>query len=146
MATSQRPEPIEILLVDDNPGDVRLTLESLKSARVHNRMHVVEDGERALAFLRRQEPYTDAPSPSLILLDLDLPLLSGREVLEAIKRDPDLAKIPVVVLTTSQADEDVARSYELHASCYVTKPVDFERFLHVIRMISDFWLEVVRLQ
>jgi len=137
--------PIDILLVEDSPSDVRLTLEALKEAKVHNRMSVVEDGEKAMAFLRKEQPYPDAPRPDLILLDLNLPRKDGREVLEEIKSDPDLKRIPVVVLTTSHAEEDIYNAYELHANCYITKPVDFEQFMEVIRSIEDFWLTVVKL-
>jgi CheY-like chemotaxis protein len=136
---------IEILLVEDNPGDARLALEALKEARVRNHLSIVEDGEAALEFLRREGRYTDAHRPDLILLDLNLPRKSGREVLEEIKADPDLHRIPVVVLTTSQAEEDIARAYDLNANCYITKPVDLDQFFNVIKTIEDFWLTVVRL-
>jgi CheY-like chemotaxis protein len=136
---------IEILLVEDNPGDARLALEALKEARVRNHLSIVEDGEAALEFLRREGRYSDAHRPDLILLDLNLPRKSGREVLEEIKADPDLHRIPVVVLTTSQAEEDIARAYDLNANCYITKPVDLDQFFNVIKTIEDFWLTVVRL-
>jgi CheY-like chemotaxis protein len=140
-----RAVPIEILLVEDNAADVRLTREALKDAKVRNRLHVAADGVEAMAFLRREGRHADAPRPDLVLLDLNLPKKDGREVLEEIKEDPELQNIPVVILTTSQAEEDVLRSYQLHANAYVTKPVDLERFLEVVRSIESFWLEIVRL-
>jgi two-component system, chemotaxis family, response regulator Rcp1 len=138
-------EPIDILLVEDSPGDVRLTQEALKEGRVANRLHVVSDGEEALAFLRREGDYGDAPEPGLVLLDLNLPRLDGREVLRIMKDDAKLKRIPVVVLTTSSSDEDVLRVYNLAGNCYISKPVDYDAFLDVIRSIEDFWLSVVRL-
>ena len=141
--TSQ--EPIEILLVEDNPGDVRLTLEAMKEGRVLNRISVVEDGIEAMAFLNREGRYADSPRPDLILLDLNLPRKDGREVLAAIKTDTRLKSIPVVVLTTSQAEQDILMTYELHANCFITKPVQLDDFLNVIRLIEDFWLTVVKL-
>jgi chemotaxis family two-component system response regulator Rcp1 len=138
-------EPIDILLVEDNPGDVRLTVEALKEGKVHNRLSVVQDGVEALAFLRREGKYADAPRPDVILLDLNLPKKDGREVLAEIKADDRLRRIPVVVLTTSKAEEDILRSYALHANCYVTKPVDLEQFITVVRSIEDFWFSIVRL-
>jgi len=138
-------KPIEILLVEDNPGDVRLTLEALKEGKVRNNMSVVPDGVEALAFLRRQGKYSEAPRPDLILLDLNLPKKDGREVLGEIKQDEALKRIPVVVLTTSKAEEDILRSYDLYANCYITKPVDLERFFTVVKSIEDFWLTVVKL-
>jgi two-component system, chemotaxis family, response regulator Rcp1 len=137
--------PIEILLVEDNPGDVRLTVEALKEGKVRNHMSVVTDGEKAMSFLRREDGYADSPRPDLILLDLNLPRKDGREVLAEIKEDPDLRRIPVVVLTTSKAEEDIVRSYNLHANCYITKPVDLDQFISVVRSIEDFWFSVVRL-
>jgi CheY-like chemotaxis protein len=137
--------PIEILLVEDSPGDVRLTIEALKEAKVRNRLSVVADGVEAMAFVKRQGPYASAASPDLILLDLNLPRKDGREVLAEIKADPALRRIPVVVLTTSRAEEDVLKAYDLHANCYITKPVDFGRFMEVVRSIEDFWLTVVKL-
>jgi CheY-like chemotaxis protein len=139
------PKPIEILLVEDNPGDVRLTMEALKEGKVRNNLNVVTDGVEALAFLRRHGKYGDAPQPDLILLDLNLPKKDGREVLGEIKLDEALKRIPVVVLTTSRAEEDILRSYNLHANCYITKPVDLERFFTVVKSIEDFWLTVVKL-
>jgi CheY-like chemotaxis protein len=140
-----RPVPVEILLVEDNPGDVDLTVEALKEGRIANHLNVVDDGVEALAYLRRQGRYREAVRPDLILLDLNLPKMDGREVLSAIKSDPSLKTIPVVVLTTSEAEQDIVKSYELHANCYVTKPVDLSQFIKVVRSIDDFWLTVVRL-
>ena len=137
--------PIDILMVEDNPGDVRLTVEALKEGKVRNNFHAVEDGMAALAFLRRQGPYTDAPRPDLILLDLNLPKMNGREVLAEIKEDPELRRIPVVVLTVSKAEQDIIKSYNLHANCYITKPVDFQQFLGVVKAVEGFWLSVVKL-
>ena len=136
---------IEILLVEDNPGDVRLTIEALKEAKVRNRLSVVSDGVEALAFLRNQDQYAAAPRPDLILLDLNLPKKDGREVLAEIKADSDLKVIPVVVLTTSNAEKDLVQAYESHANCYITKPVDFQQFLIVIKSIENFWLNIVKL-
>jgi CheY-like chemotaxis protein len=136
---------IEILLVEDNPGDARLTREALRDGKVRNNLHVVVDGVEAMAFLRREGRYADAPRPDLVLLDLNLPRKSGREVLADVKSDPALARIPVVVLTTSKADEDVAKAYEYHANCFITKPVDFEQFITVVRSIEEFWFTIVRL-
>jgi CheY-like chemotaxis protein len=136
---------IEILLVEDNPGDARLTLEAFKEGRVLNNLVVMKDGVEALAYLRRRGPYATAKTPDLILLDLNLPRKSGREVLAEIKADEQLRVIPVVVLTTSADDQDVARAYNQHANCYITKPVDLEQFLRVVHSIEDFWLTLVRL-
>lgn len=136
---------IEILLVEDSPGDVRLTQEALKEAKVLNNLSVVTDGAEALAYLHREGAYENAPRPDLILLDLNLPKRSGREVLEEIKHDPDLLRIPVVILTTSGDRDDVMGAYALHANCYITKPVDLDQFMAVVRTIEDFWLTVVRL-
>ena len=136
---------IEILLVEDNPGDARLTVEAMREAKLRNRMHVVEDGVEAMAFLRRQGRYGEAPRPDLILLDLNLPRKDGREVLAEVKADPDLKRIPVVILTTSRAEEDVLRAYELHANCYVTKPVDLAQFMKIVGQIDEFWVKVVTL-
>jgi CheY-like chemotaxis protein len=140
-----RGVPIAILLVEDNAADVRLTREALKDAKVHNQLHVAADGVEAMALLRREGRHAGAPRPDLVLLDLNLPKKDGREVLEEIKQDPGLQNIPVVILTTSQAEEDVLRSYQLRANAFVTKPVDLERFLEVVRSIESFWLEIVRL-
>ena len=137
--------PIEILLVEDNPGDVRLTLEALKGAKMHNNLSTVPDGEAAMDFLHRRGDHEDAPRPDLILLDLNLPRMNGQEVLEEIKNDRELKSIPVVILTSSQAEEDIAATYGLHANCYVTKPVDLDEFVKVVRSVDDFWLSVVKL-
>lgn len=138
-------KPIDILLVEDNPGDARLTREALALSKVRNLIHHVRDGEQCVAFLRRQPPYEDAPRPDLILLDLNLPRLDGREVLEDIKNDPELVHIPVVILTSSQAEEDILRSYRLHANCFITKPVDLEQLSRVVHGIEQFWFTLVRL-
>jgi two-component system, chemotaxis family, response regulator Rcp1 len=138
-------EAIEILLVEDNPGDVRLTTEALAEAKVRNRLSVARDGVEALQYLRREPPFQTSTRPDIILLDLNMPRMDGREVLQELKADPSLSSIPVVVLTTSESEEDVLRSYQLHASCYITKPVDLEQFLKVVRSVEDFWLTVVRL-
>ncbi|XRQ09989.1 response regulator [Actinomadura welshii] len=141
----QGPRPIEVLLVEDDPGDVLLTVEAFEHNKVNNSLHVVNDGEQAMAYLRQEGEHAGAPRPDLILLDLNLPRKDGREVLAEIKDDPDLRRIPVVVLTTSEADEDILRSYNLHANAYVTKPVDFEQFISVVRRIDDFFVTVVKL-
>lgn len=145
MANTVNVIPIEILLVEDNPADVRLTREALKEEKLYNNLNVVTDGVEAMAYLRREGQYAQAPRPDLILLDLNLPRKDGREVLEEVKADPDLKVIPVVVLTMSKSDEDIVRSYRLHANCYVTKPVDLGQFLTVAKSIQDFWLTIVRL-
>ncbi|HEX8949806.1 MAG TPA: response regulator [Dissulfurispiraceae bacterium] len=137
--------PIEILLVEDNPGDVRLMEEALKDAKIYTHLHVARDGEEAMQFLRREGEYAGVHRPDLIMLDLNLPKKDGREVLAEIKDDPVLRRIPVVVITTSRAEEDIVRSYNLHANCYVTKPVDFEQFMKVVQSIEEFWLTVVKL-
>lgn len=137
--------PVEILLVEDNPGDVRLTREALKEGKIRNHLHVAFDGVEAVAFLRQEGPYRDAPRPDIILLDLNLPRKNGREVLEEIKADPELRRIPVVVLTTSEAEQDVVRAYTLNANCYICKPVDLDQFIDVVRSIEDFWFTVVKL-
>ena len=136
---------IQVLLVEDDPGDVLMTREAFEDYKVHNQLHVVNDGEQAMAFLRQEGQYADLPRPDLVLLDLNLPRMDGRQVLDAIKSDPELSSIPVVVLTTSEAEDDVLRSYSLHANAYVTKPVDFERFIAVIRQIDEFFVSVVKL-
>jgi two-component system response regulator len=137
--------PIEVLLVEDDPGDVLLTREAFEHNKVSNRLHVVNDGEQAMAFLRGEGVFGRAPRPDLILLDLNLPRKDGREVLAEIKSDPGLRVIPVVILTTSEAEEDILRSYHLHANAYVSKPVDFEQFIKVVRQIDDFFVTVVKL-
>lgn len=145
MTPLARGEPVEILLIEDNPGDVRLTREALRDAKVMNNLAVVNDGVEALAYLRRQTRFRDVPRPDLILLDLNLPRKSGHEVLAEIKEDALLRHIPVVILTTSQAESDIATSYQFRANAYVTKPVDLDQFLRMFRSIEEFWLEVVRL-
>ncbi len=137
--------PIEILLVEDNPGDVRLTQEALKEGKILNNLHMAKDGVEAISFLRREGGYENAVRPDLILLDLNLPKKDGREVLTEIKKDEALKRIPVVVLTTSRAEEDIIRTYDCHANCYITKPVDFDQFINVIKSIENFWLSVVKL-
>jgi len=137
--------PIEILLVEDNPGDVRLTQEALKEGKVRNNLRVAWNGVEALSYLRREGEYASAVRPDLILMDLNLPLKDGREVLGEIKSDPSLRRIPVVILTTSQAEEDIIRAYDLHVNCYITKPVDLDQFIRIVRSIEDFWLSIVRL-
>lgn len=137
--------PIEILLIEDSPGDVRLTQEVFREGKVRNNLSVVEDGVQALAFLRKQPPYIQTSHPDLILLDLNLPKKDGRTVLEEIKADEKLRRIPVVILTTSSAEEDIIRAYELHANCYITKPIDLEQFIQVVKSIEQFWLTIVKL-
>jgi len=141
---TDEPRTINVLLVEDDPGDVLMTREAFEEY-LHNRLDVVGDGAEALAYLRREAPHTDVPRPDLVLLDLNLPRRDGREVLEEVKNDPDLRHIPVIVLTTSQAEEDVLRSYQLHANAYVTKPVDFEGFIEAIKQIDHFFVSVVQL-
>lgn len=138
-------EPIEILLVEDSPGDADLAREALEGTKVRNTLHVVRDGEEAMAFLRRQDKWASAPRPGLILLDLNLPKMDGRQVLAEIKADESLRRIPVVILTISKEEADVLRSYDLHANCYITKPIDLSQFLDVVRSIEEFWLTIVRL-
>ncbi|MGW7268504.1 response regulator [Streptomyces sp. NPDC054842] len=138
-------EPIQVLLVEDDPGDELMTREAFEDNKIRNTLHVVRDGEEALDFLYRQNQYADAPRPDLILLDLNLPKYDGRQVLERIKSDDELALIPVVVLTTSSAEEDILRSYRLHANAYVTKPVDLDQFIAAVRQIDDFFVTVVKL-
>ena len=138
-------DPIRILLVEDSPGDVRLTIEALKDGKVKNDLSIVGDGVEALAFLNGEGKYAEAPRPDLILLDLNLPRMDGRELLAIIKQDEHLKRIPVVVLTTSEAEADVLRVYDLNANCYITKPVDLDKFITVIKAIEDFWLTIVKL-
>lgn len=137
--------PVDILLVEDNPGDVRLTVEALRESKVLANLQVARDGIEALAMLRREGPHADARRPDLILLDLNLPRLDGRQVLETIKADADLRQIPVVILTTSAAEQDILQAYNLHANCYITKPVDMDQFIRVVQAIDNFWLTIVRL-
>ena len=135
----------DILLVEDNPSDVRLTQEAMRESKMQNRLNVVGDGEEALRYLRREGEYAEASKPDLILLDLNLPKKDGREVLQEIKAIEDLRRIPVVVLTTSKAEEDICRTYDLHANCFITKPMDLDKFIQVVRQIEDFWLTIVSL-
>jgi two-component system, chemotaxis family, response regulator Rcp1 len=145
MSNENFVQPIEILLVEDNPADVRLTTEALKEEKIYNNLHVVIDGVEALSFLRREGKYAKAVRPDLILLDLNLPKKDGREVLKEIKTDDNLKAIPVVVLTVSKSEEDILKTYDLHANCYITKPVDLDQFMKVIRSIQEFWLTIVKL-
>jgi CheY-like chemotaxis protein len=145
MADRDRLKPVDVLLVDDDEGDILMTREAFEFYKIRNPLHVVTDGERALQFLHRTGPFADAPRPGLILLDINLPRRSGLEVLAELKEDPELALIPVVMLTTSQAEEDILRSYRLHANAYVSKPVDFENFIAAIRQIDDFFMALVQL-
>lgn len=146
VATEPHPEhTIEILLVEDNEGDVRLTKEVMREARVMNRLHVARDGEEAMEYLQRRGRHADAPPIDLLLLDLNLPRMDGHEVLAAIKNDPALRRTPVVILTSSRSENDVIRTYDLHANCYIVKPVDLTQFIDVIRTLEDFWLRIVRL-
>lgn len=142
---SEGEREVQVLLVEDDPGDVLMTREAFQDHKLRNELHVVNDGEQALQFLRQEGEFAGRPRPDLVLLDLNLPRMDGREVLQAIKSDPELSSIPVVVLTTSEAEDDVLRSYSLHANAYVTKPVDFERFINVVRQIDDFFVTIVRL-
>jgi len=145
MGNGRNGDPVEILLVEDNPGDARLAIEVLKEAKVRNTLHWTKDGVEALAFLRRESPYEKMPRPDVILLDLNLPRKDGREVLAEIKSDEKLMRIPVVVLTISKDEEDIFRTYNLHANCYVTKPLDLDQFVKVVKSIEDFWLTIVKL-
>jgi chemotaxis family two-component system response regulator Rcp1 len=141
----EKAKPIHILLVEDNPGDIRLTIEVLKEGRINNELTIVTDGEQAIQFLRKEGEYAQAPTPDIILLDLNLPKKDGREVLAEIKTDEALLRIPVIVLTTSDAEKDVLNMYAHHANCYITKPVDFNQFIKVIKTFEDFWLNIVKL-
>ena len=136
---------VEILLIEDNPGDVRLTIEALKESKIMNNMHVADDGIEALSFLKKEGIYKDKPRPDLIILDLNLPKKDGREVLGEIKSDDSLKQIPIVILTTSEAEEDIIKSYELHANCYITKPVNMEQFIKVVSSVGEFWFSTVML-
>jgi len=138
-------DPIEILLVEDNPGDARLTREALRDGKIYNNLYVVRDGVEAMAFLRKTGEYASAPRPDLILLDLNLPRKDGHEVLAEVKTDENLRRIPVVILTTSQAEEDIIKTYNLHVNCYITKPVDLDQFVKIVKSIEDFWLTIVKL-
>ena len=143
MSISERP--IEVLLVDDSPGDVRLTREALREGKVRNNLSHVPDGVEAMAFLRREGAYADAPKPDIVLLDLNMPRMDGREVLAEMKGDARLRRIPVVVLTTSEAETDIFKTYDLHANCYLTKPVDLDQFISIVRSVESFWLQLVKL-
>ena len=145
MNQDKNGRPVEILLVEDNPGDVRLTQEALKEGKVRNNLSVAGDGVEAMAFLHREGAYATAPRPDIVLLDLNLPKKDGRQVLAEVKADPDLRRIPVVVLTTSKAEEDILKTYDLHANCFITKPVEFEQFIKVVQSIEGFWLTIVQL-
>ncbi len=145
MSKVKKMIPVEILLVEDNPGDVRLTVEAFIESKILNNLHVVEDGIEALAYLRKEGKYKKEPHPDLILLDLNLPKKDGREVLEQIKKEGPLKKIPIVILTTSSAEEDIIKSYELYANCYITKPVDIDQFMKVVKAIGNFWFSIVKL-
>jgi CheY-like chemotaxis protein len=137
--------PIEVLLVEDSPGDVRLTREALKEGKIRNNLSHVPDGVEAMAFLRHEGPYTEAPKPDIVLLDLNMPRKDGREVLAEMKADPKLKRIPVVVLTTSEAEQDILKTYDLYANCYITKPVDLDQFISIVRSVENFWLQLVKL-
>lgn len=145
MTLDRTVKPIEILLIEDSPSDASLTIKKLKTAKVVNNLHWIEDGETAMEFLRQEGEFANAPRPDLILLDLNLPAMDGREVLSEVKSDPNLKLIPVVILTTSAEEEDVLRAYNLNANCYLTKPVDINQFMNVVGLIEDFWLSVVKL-
>ena len=143
--THTRGEPVEILLAEDNPGDAKLTRKALKQGDIINNLHVVTDGVKAMSYLNQEGEYADRPRPDLVLLDLNMPRKDGREVLKEVKEDPDLRRIPVVVMTSSAAEEDIIRSYDLHANAYLTKPIDFDGFLDVVGTIEEFWLSVVKM-
>lgn len=145
MAPMTMMRPVEILLVEDNPGDVRLTKEALREGKLSTNLSVAPDGVEALAFLHQEGKYAEAPRPDIVLLDLNLPKMDGREVLASLKADPDLRRIPVVVLTTSQAEQDILRTYDLHANCYITKPVDLDQFITIVQSIEGFWFTIVTL-
>ncbi len=145
MSAKKKFEAIDILLVEDNPGDVDLAREALADSKINNTLHVVSDGEEAMDFIRRRGKYANVPRPDLILLDLNLPKKDGRQVLSEIKGDEDLKRIPVVILTISQDEEDILKSYNLHANCYITKPIDLGQFIKVVKSIEDFWLTIVKL-
>lgn len=145
MLTEHLGRPLEILLVEDNPGDVRLTIEALKDAKIHHRLSVVKDGVEALLYLSKDSAFPQAVKPDLILLDLNLPRKNGIEVLQEIKQNEHLKRIPVVILTTSQSEDDILKAYDFHANCYITKPVDFDHFIHIIHSIKNFWLSLVHL-
>lgn len=145
MSYESKMKPVEILLIEDNQGDVRLTFEAFKESKIINNLNVVYDGVEAMAYLRNEGQFRDKPRPELILLDLNLPMKDGREVLAELKKDEDLRRIPVVILTTSEAEEDIFKTYDLYANCYITKPVDMEQFIKVVKNISEFWFSIVKL-
>jgi chemotaxis family two-component system response regulator Rcp1 len=145
MTNKTNAKVIDILLVEDNPGDVRLTREALKEGKVLNNLNVAGDGFEALAYLRHEDQYAKSPHPDIILLDLNLPRMDGRELLAIVKADPNLRRIPVVILTTSKAEEDIIKSYDLHANCYITKPVDLDQFINVVKSVEEFWFTIVKL-
>ena len=145
MSDFNAAKPIDILMVEDNASDARLAEEAFKESKMMNTLHRVKDGVEALAFVRRTDGFAEAPRPDIILLDLNLPKMDGRQVLEELKNDPDLKTIPVVVLTTSEAEQDILKSYELHANCYITKPVDLDKFMGIVKRLEDFWLSIVKL-
>jgi chemotaxis family two-component system response regulator Rcp1 len=145
MEIKKNVKPVEILLVEDNPGDIRLTIEALKESKIINNLNVVYDGTEAMEFLTKQGKHKDKPRPDLILLDLNLPKKDGREVLAEIKANDNLKRIPVVILTTSEADEDILKTYQLHANCYITKPVNIDQFIKVVKSVGDFWFSIVKL-
>ncbi len=145
MCASNLVRPIDILLVEDNPGDADLARDALENSKLHNELHVVGDGMEAMDFLHKKGKYTNAPRPDLVLLDLNLPKKDGRQVLAEIKEDPDLKRIPVVILTISKDEEDILKSYNLHANCFITKPIDLSQFMRVVKSIEDFWLTIVKL-
>jgi chemotaxis family two-component system response regulator Rcp1 len=145
MEAKESGKSIEILLADDNLGDIRLAIETFKDAKIHNQVNVVSDGVEAMAYLRKQGKYTNATRPDVILLDLNMPRKDGREVLKEVKEDPDLRRIPVVILTISQAEQDILKAYDLHANCYITKPVDLEQFNIIVQSIENFWFSIVKL-
>ncbi len=145
MRYSKKIRPVEVLLIEDNPGDIRLTKEAMKEAKIVNNLNVVEDGVEALDYLKKKGKYKDVNQPDLILLDLNLPKKNGREVLAELKQDVNLKQIPVVILTVSKAEEDIIKTYELHANCFITKPVDMDQFTKVVKSIDDFWFSIVKL-
>jgi len=145
MESKRGCRPVEVLLIEDNPGDVRLTMEAFKEGKIRNHLSVVSDGVEALAFLRREGPYANAPRPDIILLDLNLPKKDGRDVLAEIKTEEDLKRIPVVVLTTSNAEKDILGAYDLHTNRYITKPVDFAQFVTAVKLIEDFWFAIIKM-
>lgn len=145
MSELNKTQPAQVLLVEDNEDDVELTLEALRDSKIRMTVHVASDGIAAMKFLRQEDEYRDKPMPDLVLLDLNLPKMDGREVLKEIREDPDLTHLPVVILTTSESEEDIARMYQLHANCYITKPVDFMKFSDIVRKIEGFWFQLVKL-